>query len=82
MCKVCKSENRDWKFNNGKRCRIENKYLYKVFVGQVAVVQLCYLHSVELFEIGEQRFLKNHVNLALDLSVNKKEYTRMQGFSY
>lgn len=74
MCDVCIKEEKDWNFSNGgkslQRCR-----LYRVYVNRVAMVSLCYLHSVELFCIGESRFLSEHPSFAIKL-YNSKNITR------
>ncbi len=66
MCDVCQEEGRDPRFHNGKRpmqfCR-----LYRVYKSQVANINLCHLHAIELFCIGETRFLESHPRLALRL---------------
>lgn len=66
MCDVCEVENRDWKFQNGgnslQACR-----LYRVYKAQVANIKLCHLCSIELFCIGENRFLEAHPRLAVRL---------------
>ena len=66
MCDVCTKEGRDWKFHNGSST-IETCRLYRVYEGREAKVKLCKIHSIELFCIGESRFLSNHPSLALDL---------------
>lgn len=67
MCDVCVKEHRDWKFHNGSSSAIESCRLYRVYEGREASVKLCKIHSIELFCIGESRFLANHPKLALDL---------------
>ncbi len=69
MCDVCREEEIDWKFKNGTKpsssCR-----LYRIYRGQSTQVMLCHLHSIELFCIGETRFLKFHPRLAMKLHTN------------
>lgn len=66
MCDVCKEEKIDFKFRNGNR-PLHNCRLYRVYKSQVATVKLCHLHAIELFCIGENRFLENHPKLAVSL---------------
>lgn len=70
MCDVCKKEGRDWRFANGNK-KLQKATLYKVYVGQTASVNICHVHSVELFQVGERRFLQNHLLLAKDLALTK-----------
>lgn len=74
MCDVCGAEGLDWKFASGER-KLEKAYLYRVYLGQVAVLKVCYLHSLELFNKGETRFLKNHLPFAIEISKNKSQYS-------
>lgn len=73
MCAVCHIEDLDTKFFNGSRSQSEAQ-LYRVYVGQGARMILCHIHNIELFSVGESRFLSNHIKLVQDLSENKKNY--------
>lgn len=64
MCDACDSENKNWKFSNKPDSSLETQYLYRVFIGRVAKIKLCALHSIDLFIKGEQRFLSENINLA------------------
>lgn len=66
MCDVCQEEGRDYKFHNGNRPLNHCKF-YRVYKSQVATVKLCHLHSIELFCVGENRFLESYPKLALRL---------------
>ena len=73
MCEVCRLEGHQSKVINGKK-KLKEAKLYRVYVGQWAKMALCHIHSIELFCIGETRFLLNHLKLAQDLGVNKEKY--------
>jgi len=81
MCDVCSIETRDWNFSNGgkplQRCR-----LYRVYVSRVALVSLCYLHSIELFCIGESRFLTEHPGFAISLHKSNRSSHESDSFSF
>ena len=73
MCEICKSEGQDTKFLNGTKSQIITQQLYKVFKSHVAPVKLCYIHSIELFMLGEKRFLKHHLTFARNLATRSKK---------
>ncbi len=64
MCEICKSEGKDYKFLNGPKSFLVTQQLYKVYRNSVASVRLCYVHSIELFMLGEKRFLREHLMYA------------------
>ncbi len=68
MCEICKSEGKNTKFLNGSKDAIVSHQLYKVYRGSVASVKLCYIHSIELFMLGERRFLREHLSFARSLA--------------
>ncbi len=72
MCEVCKSEGSDYLFMNGPKKVLTSNNLYKVFKGAVAPVKLCHVHSIELFHLGERRFLKEHLTFARGLAMRSK----------
>ena len=74
MCDVCSFEGLDWKFSNGEK-KLEKVYLFRVYLGQVAALKLCYLHSIELFTTGETRFLRNYLSFAINIAENKSQYS-------
>ncbi len=75
MCDVCVSEKIDWKFVNGSnKSELHPVKLYRVYKDKVAVLKLCHLHGIELFVLGETRFLQIHLSLARDLAMSKKKY--------
>ncbi|MBT7608466.1 MAG: hypothetical protein HN576_01840 [Bacteriovoracaceae bacterium] len=76
MCDVCTSESIDWKFVNGEtKSALHQVKLFRVYKDKIASIKLCHLHGIELFVLGETRFLQNHLNLARDLAVSKKKYS-------
>lgn len=80
MCDVCHQEEIDWKFKNGSKstqtCR-----LYRVYKGQSTPIKLCHLHAIELFCIGESRFLESHPRLAMSLHANSRSTSDVFAFS-
>lgn len=73
MCEICKSEGIDYRFINGPQHVIVTHQLYKVFKNSTAPVKLCYIHGIELFMIGEKRFLKEHLSFARGLATRTKK---------
>lgn len=74
MCDVCQLEGIDPKFSNGEKATSSSAKLFRVYHGKIANVRMCHLHAIELFCIGENRFLANHIELASDLSQNRNKY--------
>jgi len=75
VCDVCASEGIDWKFVNGEnKSGLHQVKLYRVYKDKLAVVKLCRLHGIELFVLGENRFLSNHISLARELAGSKKKF--------
>lgn len=68
MCDVCRSEEMDVSQMNGEKPHRVGVRLFRVYQGRVATINLCYLHTLELFQLGERRFLKGHIPLARDLA--------------
>ena len=73
MCEICKSEGYNTKFINGTKDTIVTHQLYKVYRDSVAPVKLCYIHSIELFMLGERRFLREHLLFARSLASRAKK---------
>lgn len=63
MCDVCRFEGKDYKQINFPKLKIIQRSLYTVFKQQTILLKLCYIHDIELFAIGEKRFMENHPNL-------------------
>ncbi|MBT3584411.1 MAG: hypothetical protein HN509_05875 [Halobacteriovoraceae bacterium] len=74
MCDVCSAEGIDFKFVNGPKDKLHNCKLFRVYIGQIARVKLCHLHDIQLFSMGENRFLKEHLCLAQLLSSQKSTF--------
>ncbi len=68
MCDVCKTEGLNPADRNGEKAHRMSVKLYRVYQSKVASVNLCYLHTIELFKIGERRFLGVHLSLARELA--------------
>jgi hypothetical protein len=73
MCEICKSEGQDYRFRNGTKTFVTTQLLYKVFRNSVAPVRLCYIHGIELFLLGEKRFLLEHLPFARNLANRSKK---------
>ena len=67
MCEVCKIEGVDSLFKNGSKNILSINNLFKVFKNAVVPIKLCYVHSVELFQLGERRFLYEHLDFTLGI---------------
>jgi hypothetical protein len=72
MCEVCKTHGINPLFANGNKSTMIKNHLYKVFKNSSPVITLCYIHSIELFSLGERRFLLNHINFARKLTQKNK----------
>lgn len=74
MCDVCNVEGKDWKFMNGRHGNLVRSRLYNIYEGKVAHLNLCLIHDIELFMLGENRFLEEHLGLARQLTSNKDKF--------
>ena len=76
MCDVCKAEGRDFEFScgPGSGTKLKTARLYKVFVGRVASVKVCKLCDIELFSMGESRFLQNNIQFAQTIVSSKGSF--------
>ena len=81
MCDVCQAEGKDSKFHNGNS-RTETCRLYRVYQGRDALIKLCRIHSIELFCIGESRFLAGHPGLAVSLHTNESKASSDSIFAF
>ena len=72
MCEVCRAEGDDYLFKNGPKKVLTMNNLYKVFKNSIAPIKLCHVHSIELFHIGEKRFLREHLSFARGLASRSK----------
>lgn len=75
MCVACEKQNLDWKLKNGER-PLEKVVFYKIFKDRKAIVELCFVHSRELFQKGELRFLEKNLALASEIANNPSKYSR------
>jgi len=71
MCEVCKLEGVDWKFRNGAGRSLSRCLFFRVYEGEAKLVHLCLICSIDLFHIGETRFLSRHPLLAIEFSKNQ-----------
>jgi hypothetical protein len=68
MCDLCKYKKRDSGFSCGgvsPKSDTFNVILRNIFVKHYIVIGLCYIHDIELFKIGEKRFLKKYAHFAV-----------------
>ena len=72
MCEICKAEGEDYLFKNGSKKMLTCNFLYKVFKDSVAPIKLCHVHTIELFHLGERRFMREHIDFARILSTRAK----------
>ncbi|MDO9184234.1 MAG: hypothetical protein Q7U04_17600 [Bacteriovorax sp.] len=75
MCEVCRAQGEDYLFKNGPKKILTNNNLYKVFKDAVAPVKLCHVHSIELFHMGERRFLREHIDFTRVLAAKSRTQT-------
>lgn len=73
MCEICQSEGKNYRFVNGSKDFLTTQQLYKVFKNTAAPVRLCYIHGIELFMIGEIRFLRQHLSFARSIATRSKK---------
>ncbi|MEK6625993.1 MAG: hypothetical protein AABY86_13535 [Bdellovibrionota bacterium] len=72
-CDVCLAQGLDSHFLNGKKHSLRRNILYKVLVGKSATIKLCHVHDIELFHLGEKRFVTEHVEMLRTL-VNREPH--------
>jgi hypothetical protein len=80
MCDVCRLESLDTVFSNGVKDEIVTTKFYRVYLGHIAQVKLCHIHAIELFCIGETRFLANHIELAMEFGTNRARFVQAPSF--
>ena len=76
MCDVCEAKGLDWKFTNGDKDKLERAKLFHVYRHKVSVVKLCHIHAIELFQLGEKRFLEYEIELCRLMSENQNRFAR------
>jgi hypothetical protein len=74
MCDVCRNYQLNWKQLNGQKMYLEDKRLYTFYHRHRARLTLCHSHAVDLFHLGERRFLDRYRRLAQDLVEHKQQY--------
>jgi hypothetical protein len=74
MCDVCDADGVNWRFKVGKHKTLAKARLYNVYDSRTAVVTLCVIHDIELFTLGEKKFISKHPKLALKLAQEKQKY--------
>ena len=74
MCDCCEAEGRNPEFHTGS-LKILRAKLFKIYVGKTASVKLCRLCDIELFSLGEIRFLENHYKFTKKLAHNQRNFT-------
>jgi hypothetical protein len=74
MCDVCESEGIDWRFKVGKNATLARGRLYNVYEGRAAYLSLCLIHDIELFMLGEKKFINVHPKLAVKLASEKEKF--------
>lgn len=63
MCDACRAEGQNYVFKN-KDSNLYKNRLYQVYRDGVAKITLCRIHDIELFRVGEYRFLQSNLTLA------------------
>ena len=76
MCDVCEARGLDWQFSNAGKDKLEKAKLFQVYKQKISVVKLCYIHSVELFRLGEKRFLQHEVELCRMMTSNRNRFAK------
>lgn len=76
MCDICKLINSDPKYTNGARfvLRVNELLKYGSMVN-LKKVNLCYLHDIEFFVIGERRFLERYYNVKFKTRTDSNKIT-------
>jgi hypothetical protein len=77
MCHVCRITQQNTAVLNGRKPLSVPVKLYTFYHQHRARLVLCHYHSVELFKLGERRFLMEYVRLAQDMQVNKQDYVEL-----
>lgn len=73
MCIVCTSQGVDRKFVNGARIGLFHHHIFGKSKNKKVNIQLCFIHSRELFMIGEKRFLEKYYLVAHALVKNDED---------
>ncbi len=73
MCDICNAQGVDFRKWNGHRSAIISNRFYSTANSQVSSLNLCYLHDIELFSIGERRLIEKYPVLLRELGTSKEE---------
>lgn len=73
-CDVCRLYKLSDRHLNGAKVFYEYPRLYTYYQRHRARLTLCHYHSIDLFRMGERRFLESYLRLAEDLLRNKENY--------
>jgi hypothetical protein len=82
MCEICKVDGNNYLFRNGPKKKLTGNFLYKIFKDKVAPIMLCHIHSIELFRIGEKRFLMQHLNFARAIATRARQKSEDSMFGF
>ena len=74
MCDACRADGQNYVFKNKDSSLYKNR-LYKVYQDGVAKITLCRIHDIELFRVGEFRFLKENLSLANQVAGNNRFFS-------
>lgn len=76
MCDICTTVGLEWKFINGKeKNKLYRVRLFRVYQDRIAVVSMCHIHAIELFILGEQRFLRNYPKFSQRLALETSRFS-------
>ncbi|MBT3984642.1 MAG: hypothetical protein HOE90_25015 [Bacteriovoracaceae bacterium] len=80
MCDACRSLNLNPEKINGQDRAAYQKIsnIYGLSPTETLQVSLCYFHDVELFTLGEKRFMEKLQDLKRDIMYNKSKYTNIR----
>ena len=69
MCDVCNALGIDYKFKNGPtHDQLYFDTLYRIYRDKLVKVKMCFLHDLELFRLGEKKFLENNLDFAREVA--------------
>lgn len=74
MCDVCKSEGVDYKFINFPNGKLIKRQLFSFGHDSKMSINVCYVHDIELFVMGETRFFALHSLLATAIKLRPGQF--------
>ncbi|MFT6071073.1 MAG: hypothetical protein ACJAT2_002062 [Bacteriovoracaceae bacterium] len=74
MCDACRADGQNYVFKN-KDSNLYKNRLYQVYRDGVAKITLCRIHDIELFRVGEHRFLQRNLVLANKMVSNNRFFS-------